>query len=58
MKRLMNNRVGILVVFLVFAGALLYENFTPTRAIVWGTVSAVFAFFVIRSELRRDAAHT
>ncbi|WP_430336028.1 hypothetical protein [Rhodococcus sp. ACT016] len=53
MKRLMTPRLAPLVIFTGLAGALLAENYTPTRAVVWGTAWAITATAIVRSELAR-----
>ncbi|MDV6271124.1 hypothetical protein [Rhodococcus globerulus] len=58
MKQLLNRRTAVLAVFTVTTVALLSENFTPTRAAIWGATWAVVATLIVRSEVRHArAAH-
>ena len=58
MKQLLNRRIAVLAVFTATAAALLADNFTPTRAIVWGVAWAGLATLIVSTEVRHArAAH-
>lgn len=52
MKRYLNRRMGALALFTVTTVALLSDNFTPTRAAIWGVAWAAVATLIITSEVR------
>lgn len=53
MRQLLNARVAILLIWTVVAIAMLADNFTPTRAAIWGATWAIVATLVVRHELKR-----
>ena len=58
MKRLLNRRIAVLAVFTATSAALLANNFTPTRAVVWGVAWAAVATLIVSTEVRHArAAH-
>ncbi|NKV95024.1 hypothetical protein GS938_20100 [Rhodococcus hoagii] len=58
MKRLMTPPVAGLIVFTGLAAALLANDFTPTRAAVWGTAWAITAVAIVRHELKRPTVRS
>ncbi len=52
-KCLMTPRLAPLVIFTGFAAALLADNYTPMRAVVWGTAWAITTTVIVCSELAR-----
>ena len=58
MKKLMTPPIAALVVLTGFVATLLANNFTPTRAAIWGTAWAIITVTIVRHELKRPGAHT
>lgn len=56
MKRYLNRRTGALALFTVTTVALLSDNFTPTRAAIWGVAWAAVATLIITGEVRHARA--
>ena len=56
MKQLLNRRIAVLAVFTATAAALLADNFTPTRAVVWAVAWAAVTTLIVSTEVRHARA--
>jgi len=58
MRKLATAPIAVFAVLTGTSAALLAQNFTPTRAVVWGLGWAITGIIIVRHELRRTDTGT
>ncbi|MGC0364832.1 cyanate permease [Rhodococcus sp. 27YEA15] len=53
MRKLTTAPIAVFIVITGFAATMLAQNFTPTRAVVWGIGWAITGIAIVRHELKR-----